>query len=96
LPARLSCWFSIRIAALVGVSQLHHSQGIVPEALRQRTMTGPANDLCYVLRQLRRSPTFTTAAVVTLIFGIGAHLFGIGILNALLLKPLDVPEPGKL
>jgi hypothetical protein len=89
LPARLSCWFSNRIAAPVGVSQLHHSQGIVSEASRefavarrQRTMTGPANDLCYVLRQLRRSPTFTTTAVVTLIFGIGANLVVIGILNA--------------
>lgn len=45
---------------------------------------------------MRRSPAFTTTAVVTLTLGIGANVVVFSVLNALLLKPLDVPEPANL
>jgi len=50
----------------------------------------------YAARQLRRSPTFTTAALITLVLGIGANVIVFGVLNALLLRPLDVPQPTGL
>jgi|SRR5580700_4508167 hypothetical protein len=48
------------------------------------------------MRQLRRSSTFTTTAVVTLILGIGANVVAFSVLNSLLLRPLDVPQPTGL
>lgn len=53
-------------------------------------------ELRYAARQLRRSPAFTATALVTLILGIGANVVVFSVLNALVLKPLDVPQPARL
>jgi predicted permease len=53
-------------------------------------------EMRYAARQLRRSPSFTLTALVTLILGIGANVVVFSVLNALLLKPLDVPQPAGL
>lgn len=53
-------------------------------------------ELRYAARQLRRSPTFTITALLTLILGIGANVVVFGVLNALILRPLDVPQPAGL
>ena len=59
-------------------------------------MTGLGQDLRYGVRQLRRSPSFAITAVVTLALGIGANVVAFGVLNAVLLKPGDVPQPARL
>lgn len=53
-------------------------------------------DLRYAARQLRRSPAFTVTALVTLILGIGTNVVVFSVLNALVLRPLDVPKPAGL
>ena len=53
-------------------------------------------DLRYAARQLQRSPAFTTTALLTLILGIGANVVVFSAVNALVLRPLDVPEPTGL
>ena len=53
-------------------------------------------DLRYAARQLQRSPAFTTTALLTLILGIGANVVVFSAVNALVLRPLDVPEPTAL
>src|ERR1700722_19635468 len=60
------------------------------------TLESIGADARFALRQLRKSPGFTIAAVSTLALAIGANAVVFGVLNALILRPLNVPQAESL
>jgi predicted permease len=60
------------------------------------TLESIAADVRFALRQLRKSPGFTIAAVLTLTLAIGANAVVFGIMDGLVLRPLNVPQVESL
>lgn len=66
------------------------------EALGGRLIETFLQDVRFSLRMLRKSPGFAIAAVLTLALSIGANAVVFGVLDALVLRPLNVPNAQTL
>ncbi len=76
-----------------------NSTAIAERAREQWSFTGfetALKDIRYVLRTLRRTPAFTTVAVLSLALGIGANTIIFSAIDALMLKKLPVRDPDAL
>jgi predicted permease len=63
---------------------------------RFRPLEAVLHDGAYVLRQLRKSPVFTIAAVLTLAIGIGANTAIFSLVDQLILRLLPVRDPHQV
>ena len=66
------------------------------EVWQRRWLESTWADVEFALRQLRHSPGFTVIAVLTLALAVGANALVFGVLNPLILRPLNVPQAESL
>src|SRR5690242_15767562 len=68
----------------------------IHEQQRRDWLAELGSDFRFALRQLRRSPTFTALAIVTLALGIGATTAIFSVVNRLLLDPIPYKDGDRI
>jgi predicted permease len=79
----------------IGEWRLLRHQDAAPQE-RAHLMSNVRRDLRDAVRSLRQRPGFVTAVVLTLALGIGANTAVFTLVDAVLLRPLPIPEPERV
>src|ERR1700746_439973 len=81
-----------RRAALRAMDGLTQRKEECRDARRLNPLDNALRDLRYSLRVLAKSPGFTFVAVATLALAVGVNAVVFGVINGMILRPLDVPR----
>ena len=101
-PTRARFWYCRHAAAIalrLGWFDLTHKQSEregYPPRKGDSLMETLWNDARYGARMLSRTPGFTLVAILTLALGLGANTAIFSVVNALLIKPLPLPDSERL
>jgi hypothetical protein len=85
-----------RLAALRAMDGLTQHKEECRDMRRVNMIHDLGQDVRYGVRVLAKSPGFTAVAVTTLALAIGANAVVFGVLNAVILRPLNVPRAESL
>jgi predicted permease len=85
-----------RSAARRAFGGIEQTKEVQRDARSFRWLGDARRDVDYALRMLRRSPGFASTAIVSLALGIGANVAIFSVLDAVLLRSLNVRDPREL
>jgi putative ABC transport system permease protein len=85
-----------RRAALIKLGGLEPTKEAIRDVATFAWVEAIGRDARYGLRALRRAPTFTSAALVSLALGLGAGIAVFTVADSLLLRPLPYRDPAQL
>jgi putative ABC transport system permease protein len=85
-----------RRAAMLSFGGRQRWRAEARDEYRSRYLNDLFTDIRYAFRSLRRSPSFTIAAIVTLALSVGAATAMFSVVNAVLLRGLPYPEPDRI